>query len=35
MKPIPPRDINLNLPMSEALQHAFAKPSDSPDPAAY
>jgi glutamate/aspartate transport system substrate-binding protein len=35
MKPIPPRDINLNLPMSEALQQAFAKPSDSPDPAAY
>ncbi|TGD94885.1 amino acid ABC transporter substrate-binding protein [Methylobacterium nonmethylotrophicum] len=35
MKAIPPRDINLNLPMSEALQQAFAKPSDSPDPAAY
>ena len=35
MKPIPPREINLNLPMSEELQHAFAKPSDSPDPAAY
>lgn len=35
MKPIPPRDINLNLPMSDALKSAFAKPSDSPDPAAY
>jgi len=35
MKPIPPRDINLNLPMSDALKNAFAKPSDSPDPAAY
>ncbi|RVU17547.1 amino acid ABC transporter substrate-binding protein [Methylobacterium oryzihabitans] len=34
-KPIPPRDINLNLPMSEPLQKAFAQPSDSPDPAMY
>ena len=34
-KPIPPRDINLNLPLSDALKQAFAKPSDSPDPAAY
>ena len=34
-QPIPPRGINLNLPMSGALQRAFARPSDSPDPATY
>ncbi|ACA18884.1 extracellular solute-binding protein family 3 [Methylobacterium sp. 4-46] len=34
-KPIPPRNINLNLPMDAALKKAFAKPSDSPDPAMY
>ena len=34
-KPIPPRGINLNLPMSEAMVKQFAHPSDSPDPAAY
>ncbi len=34
-KAIPPRDINLNLPMGEPLQKAFAQPSDSPDPAMY
>lgn len=34
-QPIPPRGINLNLPMDEALQRAFARPSDSPDPATY
>lgn len=34
-KPIPPRGINLNLPMSEAMVKAFASPSDSADPAAY
>jgi glutamate/aspartate transport system substrate-binding protein len=34
-KPIPPRGINLNLPMSEAMVKAFANPSDSADPAAY
>ncbi len=32
---IPPRGINLNLPMSEAMRKALAAPSDSPDPAAY
>ncbi|MFY9291218.1 MAG: amino acid ABC transporter substrate-binding protein [Methylorubrum rhodinum] len=32
---IPPRGINLKLPMSEAMQKAFANPSDSADPAAY
>ncbi|MDN3627520.1 amino acid ABC transporter substrate-binding protein [Methylobacterium isbiliense] len=34
-QPIPPRGINLNLPMDEALQRAFLRPSDSPDPATY
>ncbi|WP_292508717.1 amino acid ABC transporter substrate-binding protein [Methylobacterium sp.] len=34
-KPIPPRGINLNLPMSEPMKKAFASPSDSADPAAY
>ena len=30
-KPIPPRGINLNLPMGEALRKAFDRPSDSHD----
>jgi glutamate/aspartate transport system substrate-binding protein len=34
-QPIPPRSINLNLPMSEALQRAYSHPSDSFDPSAY
>ncbi|ACL59345.1 transporter substrate-binding domain-containing protein [Methylobacterium nodulans] len=34
-KPIPPRNINLNLPMDAAMKKAFAQPSDSPDPAMY
>lgn len=33
--PIPPHDINLKLPMSEALQRVIARPTDSPDPQAY
>ncbi|MBD1550569.1 amino acid ABC transporter substrate-binding protein [Pseudomonas typographi] len=33
--PIPPRGINLNYPMSDALKKALANPTDSPDPAAY
>jgi glutamate/aspartate transport system substrate-binding protein len=28
MAPIPPRDINLRLPMSDALKAAFAQPTD-------
>jgi len=32
---IPPRGINLNFPMSAQLKAAIAKPTDSPDPAAY
>jgi glutamate/aspartate transport system substrate-binding protein len=33
--PIPPKGINLNFPMSAQLKAAIAKPTDSPDPAAY
>jgi glutamate/aspartate transport system substrate-binding protein len=33
--PIPPKGINLNFPMPEQLKAVIAKPTDSPDPAAY
>lgn len=33
--PIPPRGINLNVPISSALEHAFSRPTDSPDPKDY
>lgn len=33
--PIPPRNINLNLPMSAALKKVVQRPSDSADPASY
>lgn len=33
--PIPPRGINLQLPMSESLKRAIANPTDSADPQAY
>jgi glutamate/aspartate transport system substrate-binding protein len=32
---IPPKGINLNIPMSDALKKVAANPTDSPDPAAY
>ncbi len=32
---IPPKGINLNIPMSDALKKVLANPTDSPDPAAY
>ena len=35
MQPIPPRQLNLNLPMAPVLARAFANPSDNPDPAHY
>jgi glutamate/aspartate transport system substrate-binding protein len=35
MSPIPPRNINLNFPMSPQLKAVIAKPTDSGDPAAY
>lgn len=34
-QPIPPKNVNLNIPMSPAMKRAFEKPTDSPDPAAY
>lgn len=33
--PIPPKNVNLNLPMSESLKRALANPSDSADPEHY
>ncbi|MGL5445851.1 MAG: transporter substrate-binding domain-containing protein [Rhabdaerophilum sp.] len=35
MSPIPPKGLNLNVPMSEKMKKIFANPTDSPDPAAY
>ena len=32
---IPPKGINLNIPISDALQKVFANPTDSPDPKVY
>ncbi len=34
-KPIPPKNINLNLPLSPAMKKQFESPLDSPDPDAY
>jgi len=34
-KPIPPKNMVLNFPLSPALKKAFDKPTDSPDPSAY
>jgi glutamate/aspartate transport system substrate-binding protein len=34
-KPIPPKGINLNTPVSDALKHVFEHPTDSPDPDVY
>lgn len=33
--PIPPKGINLQMPLSPSLERAFARPTDSPDPAVY
>lgn len=35
MTPIPPKNVNLNWPMSEQLKTVIAKPTDSGDPASY
>jgi glutamate/aspartate transport system substrate-binding protein len=35
LSPIPPKGVNLNVPMSDALKKAFANPTDNGDPAAY
>jgi glutamate/aspartate transport system substrate-binding protein len=32
---IPPRGLNLNVPLGPELKNEFAKPSDSPDPDSY
>src|SRR5207302_795350 len=32
---IPPKNLNLNVPISSELKNEFAKPSDSPDPDSY
>ncbi len=34
-KPVPPKNINLNVPMSAALKKVVSNPTDSGDPAAY
>lgn len=34
MSPIPPKQLNLDFPMSEAMQHLFAHPNDKIDPEA-
>ncbi len=35
MKPIPPKGITMNVPMSANLKKVIASPTDSPDPAVY
>ena len=35
MAKIPPKGLNLNVPMGPELKHEFTKPSDSPDPDFY
>jgi glutamate/aspartate transport system substrate-binding protein len=35
MKPIPPKNITMNVPMSPNLKKVIAKPTDSPDPSVY
>jgi glutamate/aspartate transport system substrate-binding protein len=35
MQKIPPRGLNLNVPIGAELKKAFARPSDSPDPDSY
>jgi glutamate/aspartate transport system substrate-binding protein len=35
LKPIPPRGLNLNVPMSEQFRKVIARPTDSGDPDAY
>jgi glutamate/aspartate transport system substrate-binding protein len=34
-QPIPPKGVNLDIPMSPAMKRAFEKPTDSPDPSTY
>jgi glutamate/aspartate transport system substrate-binding protein len=34
-RPIPPKNINLNVPMSQQFKNVIAKPTDSGDPNVY
>ena len=34
-QPIPPKNLNLNVPMSPAMKKVYSNPTDSPDPTAY
>jgi glutamate/aspartate transport system substrate-binding protein len=34
-QPIPPKGVNLNMPMGAQMKKAFANPTDNPDPTAY
>ncbi|HLX29045.1 MAG TPA: hypothetical protein VKV24_11245 [Casimicrobiaceae bacterium] len=34
-KPIPPKGVTLDFPLSAVLKKAYANPTDSPDPASY
>lgn len=35
LKPVPPRNLNFNFPMTPELKRAYEHPTDSPDPTAY
>lgn len=35
MRPIPPKGINLNIPLSDTMKNLYAFPNDSPDPRTY
>ena len=35
LKPVPPKGINLNVPMSDSFKKVVASPTDSGDPAVY
>ena len=35
LKPIPPRGVNLNIPMGDQFKRVVANPTDSGDPAVY
>ena len=35
LEPIPPKGVNLNMPMPDVVRRAFANPSDNPDPKSY
>ena len=35
LQPVPPKGINLNVPMSDSFKKVVASPTDSGDPAVY